>query len=96
MLGNLDNVCIQAYLDSKDLKYAHAGQRAIATLKDGRKHDMVVRQKPELTGRLTAAAVPVLGERQFMLLVILYFVTPLSHDDTVDNLPVTIRVPFQL
>lgn len=96
MLGSLERPSVQAYLDSKHLKYAQSGQKAVATLNDGRSYDVVVRQKPELTGRLPAAAVPALGERQFMLLVILDFVAPLAPDDTVDNLPVTVRFPFRL
>ncbi len=94
ILGNLDNVCIHAYMDAKDLKYARTGQRAIASFKDGRQVQVVVRKKPELTQRLPAAAAPALGERQFMLLVVLDFMDPLSPDDMVDNLPVTVRFPF--
>ncbi len=96
MLGNLDKVFLQAYLDAEDLEYARAGQRAVAIFEDGRRHSVVVRQKPEVTARLPAAAVPALGERQFMLLVMLDFVEPLSPEDIVDNLPLTVRFPFEL
>lgn len=96
MLGDLGTVRIQAYLDAKDLKYARPGEKAFAKLKDGRKYRVVVRQKPELTGRLPAAAVPVLGERQFMLLVMLDFEETLPPEDMVDNLPVTVRFPVAL
>ncbi len=94
MLGNLDKVYIQAYLDTRARKYAHAGRKAVARYKDGRKVEVVVRQKPELTARLPSAVVPALGEREFMLLVLLDFVDPVSPDDVVDNLPVTVRFPF--
>lgn len=93
MLGDLGTVCIQAYLDAKDLQHARPGEKAFAVLKDGRKFRVVVRQKPELTGRLPAAAAPVLGERQFMLLVMLDFEEMLPPEDMVDNLPVTVRFP---
>lgn len=94
MLGNLDKVFIQAYLDPKAREYAHAGKKAVARYKDGRRVQVVVRQRPELTARLPSAVVPALGEREFMLLVLLDFVDPVSPDDVVDNLPVTIRFPF--
>lgn len=92
-LGNLGSVCIQAYLDARNLKHARPGVKAFAELRDGRRFRVVVRQGPELTGRLPAAAAPVLGERQFMLLVVLDFEEMLPPEDMVDNLPVTVRFP---
>ncbi|MGC9193847.1 MAG: HlyD family secretion protein [Syntrophobacteraceae bacterium] len=93
-LGNLDDICIQAFLDPKYLSYARPGHSVTVTLDDGSKFSAVVRQKPQMTARLPQAAATSLSDRQYMLLVTCDMPQTLPRNDWVDNLPVTVRFPF--
>lgn len=95
-LGNLDAISVTVYLDPRHIRYARPGQRATVKLGDGRQFAAVVRKAPEMTVRIPAPVTPALGEREFMLLVLLDPLDPLLPSDLVDNLPVTVRFPFSL
>jgi hypothetical protein len=93
-LGNLDDICVQAFLDPKYLHYARPGHSVTVTLSDGSEFSALVRQKPQVTARLPQAAATPLSDRQYMLLVTCDMPQTLPHHDWVDNLPVTVRFPF--
>ncbi len=93
-LGDLDKMCVQAFLDPKYLHYARAGQQVKVTLGDGGRFSAVVREKPQLAARLPQAAATPLADRQYMLLVTCDIPKTLPSHNWVDNLPVTVRFPF--
>jgi multidrug resistance efflux pump len=94
VLGHLEALSVTAYLESRHLRYARAGQPATVRLANGRKLDASVRDKPEIATRLPEAITPALSSREYMLLITLDLKETLPPEERVDHLPVTVSFPF--
>lgn len=96
VLGNLEALSVTAYLDSRHIRYAHAGQAASVRLAGGRRLSAVVRDRPEVATRLPEAIATALSSREYTLLLTLDLLDELPPGERVDHLPVTVHFPFSL
>jgi multidrug resistance efflux pump len=96
VLGNLEALSVTAYLDSRYIRFAHAGQAASVHLAGGRKLSAIVRDKPEIATRLPEAVATALSSREYTLLLTLDLLDQLPPGERVDHLPVTVHFPFSL
>jgi multidrug resistance efflux pump len=94
VLGNLEALSVTAYLESKHIRYARAGQTATVRLENGRRLAAMVREKPEIATRIPDAITPALAGREYALQLTLDLVDPLPPSERVDHLPVTVHFPF--
>jgi multidrug resistance efflux pump len=94
VLGNLEALSVTAYLESKHIRYARAGQPATVHLANGRRLAAVVRERPQLATRIPDAITPALAGREYTLQLTIDLVDPLPPSERVDHLPVTVHFPF--